>query len=116
MRKFLVIVLAIVTAFFVISAIVGFLQAAETKVSTARVTVFADVSTCWSGQVGDSTQEGCGRRDLEITSDLGVFVAVVQKKSDDSKALTVRITPSGGIPKEATTTASFGVVTVSAQG
>jgi len=116
MRKFLVIVAAIVAAFFIITAIIAGLGVGTPKVTTARVVVFAEVSTCWSGQIGDATQDGCGRAEFDIKSDIGIFVAVVQKKSDDAAVLTVRITPTGKPSKETTTTAAFGVVTVTAQG
>ena len=116
-KKFLLIVAAVVTAFFVITLIIGLLTGTGApKATTARVTVFADTSLCWSGSIGDATHEGCGRRDIDISNDLGIFVAVVQKQSDDSKALTVRITPTGGKAKESTTTAAYGVVSVSATG
>jgi hypothetical protein len=116
-KKFLIIVAAIVTAFFVIGLVLGLLAGTVAPTATtARVTVFAETSLCWSGSIGDATQEGCGRRDYDITSDLGIFAAVVQKQSDDTKTLTVRITPTGGESKEATTTAAYGVVTVTAGG
>jgi hypothetical protein len=87
-----------------------------TGATTARVEVIAAPSVCWSGAIGDVTHDGCGNKTLNITSDIGIFAAAVQKQGDDSNPLTVRITPTGEQSKENTTTAAYGVVTVTAGG
>lgn len=114
MRKFLTIVGAIVVAFFIIAFIVGLVAGSSVDEPTqAEVRVRAGAETCWSGQIGDATREGCGLATYPVSSDLGIVVAVVQKKADDPNPLTVEVWINGAIADTATTSAAYGIVTVS---
>jgi hypothetical protein len=115
MKKFLTIVGAIVVAFFIITLIIGLVAGTSTNEPTqAEVRVRTGSSTCWSGQIDDATKEGCGERTYTVSNDLGIIVAVVQKKSDDQIGLTVEVWIDGKLADTATTNAAYGVVTVSA--
>ena len=114
-KRFLTIVAAIVVAFFVIALVVGLMAGTSTKEPTqAEVRVRAGAATCWSGQIGDATRDGCGLATYPVSSDLGIIVAVVQKKADDPNPLTVEVWINGEIADTATTSAAYGIVTVSA--
>ena len=115
MKKFFTIVGAIVVAFFIITLIVGLVAGTSTNEPTqAEVRVRAGAATCWSGSIVDATREGCGARTYPVSSDLGIIVAVLQKKSDDQEGLTVEVWIDGELADTATTNAAYGVVTVSA--
>ena len=109
-KTFLKIVAAVI-GLYVIGQMVG----TSTKEPTrAEVRVRTGPSTCWSGQIDDATRDGCGAMTYPVSSDLGSIVAVVQKKSDDAEGLTVEVWIDGKLADTATTTAAYGLVTVSA--
>lgn len=71
----------------------------------------------WSGYIHDASYDGYGNQTID-PSGSGILVAVVQKESSGNGQLTVKIIDKGWIIKnrvvdEATTTASYGMVTVS---
>jgi hypothetical protein len=79
----------------------------------AEIVIEADSATCWSGQVGDATRNGCGSRTLQLASDIGIYVAVLQKSGQDNSKLTVTLNVKGETMDREYTTSPFGVVTVS---
>lgn len=114
-KKFLIIVLVSLIAFAAIALIVGlFADTLNMTPTEGEVRVRAGAATCWSGQIGDATRDGCGAMTYPVSSDLGSIVAVVQKKSDDAEGLTVEVWIDGKLADTATTTAAYGLVTVSA--
>lgn len=73
-------------------------------------------SGCWSGSFGNlgrsSSIDGCGSKDVSWACD-GVLVAVVQKDDEGSWTLGVQILLNGRVIQSSSTSAGFGVVTVS---
>lgn len=113
MKKFLIIVLVSLIAFVVIALIAGsFAGTISTEPTQGEVRVRAGAETCWSGQIGDATRDGCGAMTYPVSGDFGIIVAVVQKKSDDKNGLTVEVWIDGKLADTATTNASYGLVTV----
>ena len=82
----------------------------------ATIQVEAPASLCWSGAIGDATRDGCGDATFEIDSSISIFVANAQKQSDDSRPLTLKLIIEGKVVDTATTTAAYGIATVSGQG
>ncbi len=71
----------------------------------------------WSGSINtDGTGQsvdGSGNKDIDIPSNVNIVAAVIQKSEDNSQTLTVNILKDGKIVKSASTSASYGVVSIS---
>ena len=71
----------------------------------------------WSGSIGDagsqSSYDGSGEDTVDLGNAKSVVSAVIQKKTADSSELKVEILKDGKVLKEGSTTAEYGVVTVS---
>jgi len=74
-------------------------------------------SGSWSGSIGSidqSTYDGAGDKTIDVKDvSGGILVAVIQKQGGDSSELKVEILKDGKVIKEGSTTAAYGVVTVS---
>jgi hypothetical protein len=83
--------------------------------SSATFTVEIDCDTEWSGSIGglggSSTESGYG--DARYTITTSIVSAVIQKQTDWG-SLTVRILRNNKVVAQQSTTAAYGVVTVSA--
>ena len=75
------------------------------------VSVVAPAHRCWSGQIGNSTKQGCGSKSYEI--DETIIVAVVQKHTPGRWRMRVSLVMDGKTKDEAQTTAAFGTAQVS---
>jgi hypothetical protein len=84
-----------------------------------NVTVRVDYDGDWTGNVGGAAAsrsvEGSGSEDISVAvqSDWDVVTATMQKDDDGSGTMTVRILIDGEVVQESSTSAEFGVVTVS---
>ena len=109
--KIAAIVLAVLVA---LSLIFGFFANSLSPFSPVlgEVRVVAQQRVCWSGSIGDSTKQGCGSAVYQVEGDLGFIVAVVQKQDAEMLPLTVEIWIDNEMRDTATTTASYGLVTV----
>ncbi|RAP43432.1 hypothetical protein [uncultured Methanosphaera sp.] len=73
----------------------------------------------WSGSInngdGSSTYSGDGNETINVTnsSDYSIVSAAIQKQGGNSRELKVQIIRNGEIKKEQSTTAEYGVVSVS---
>lgn len=81
-----------------------------------QVKIIADGS--WSGSIGSgssqSSYDGTGEKTIDIdNSGFNIVSAAIQKKSGDSSELKVQILKDGKVLKEASTTAEYGVVSLS---
>ena len=83
---------------------------------TAQISVDASSNVCWSGSFEGATHDGCGTTSIQVDSDIAIFAAVVQKKSPGGGTLTISLIVDGKAIDTATTTAEYGVVTVSGRG
>lgn len=81
------------------------------------ITVEVDYSGSWSGSVGDDESQrsvdGSGTEEFEVNPDSMVVSGTFQKDDDSSDELTVRIKQDGEVVNEQSTTAEYGVVSVS---
>ena len=88
----------------------------EAASAPATVQVRVSYDGDWSGSYGDvggqSSIDGSGSRTIEFPAESIVSVAF-QKKGGDSKPLTVEIIKDGTVLKSGSTTAAYGVVSVS---
>lgn len=93
-------------------------NAADSNANQAKgVQVHIICEGSWSGAIGDissqSTYDGSGEDTIDLKDAKGVVSAAIQKKSGDSSELKVEIIKDGKVIKEGSTTAEYGVVTVS---
>ena len=86
-------------------------EKAEDEIRSKEATVLVEAApdVCWSGAIGGSTREGCGNARFNVTGVTGLS-AVVQNKGAGS--LTIAIVQDGKETDRKTTTAEYGVVTV----
>lgn len=86
--------------------------------STSTVTIEVDYSGSWSGCYGDLgstlSVDGSGYRTFTINNPDFCVSAVFQKSDDSAKTLNVKIKQGGTVLKQGSTSASYGVVSVSA--
>lgn len=93
--------------------LLGLLTACEEQVpKTATVRIETDADTCWSGAIGDATQDGCGPASFEIDGTSGIFSANAQKQDDSKSPLTVILVVDGEEVDRTTTSAAYGVAQV----
>lgn len=78
----------------------------------ATVRITADPATCWTANVGNATQEGCGPKEFPVTDSLGLFSSTAQKKDETTGELAIAIVQDGEVVESNSTSAAFGVVTV----
>lgn len=80
-----------------------------------QVHIISDGS--WSGSIGDlggqSTYDGSGEDTIDLGDAESVVSAAIQKQTGDSSELKVEIIKDGKVIKEGSTTAEYGVVSVS---
>lgn len=92
-------------------------SADETESSDAGIEVRISYSGDWSGSVGgdgtSSSVEGSGDETIPIDGDPATVAATIQKQDDSSDELTVAILEDGEVIVEESTTAEYGVVSVS---
>lgn len=81
--------------------------------TSAVARIEAPEGSCWSGSIGDVTRDGCGSSRVELDKSWAHAV-MVQKDGDDTSPLTVIIEIDGQEKDRGTTTAAYGVVTVTA--
>lgn len=71
----------------------------------------------WSGSIGDiggqSTYDGSGEDTIDLGDADSIVSAAIQKQTGDSSELKVEILKDGKVIKDGSTTAEYGVVTVS---
>jgi hypothetical protein len=79
---------------------------------TGVVTVIAPPGRCWSGAIGDSTKEGCGRKEFVIEGE-AIIAANAQKTDPGRWQLTITLEVDGEEKDRATTDAQFGLAQVS---
>ena len=89
----------------------------DTTTSTATGTqIQIDYSGSWSGSYSDEsgTQsiDGTGSKTINASSSDITTTAVIQKQAGNSKKLTVNIIKDGNVVATKSTTAEYGVVTV----
>ena len=89
----------------------------ETESSDAGIEVRISYSGEWSGSVGgdgtSSSVDGSGDETIPIDGDPATVSASIQKQDDSNDELTVAIVEDGEVIVEESTTAEYGVVTVS---
>jgi hypothetical protein len=78
----------------------------------ATVRVEAPDGVCWSGSIGNATQDGCGTQEFPVTDELGIFSSNVQKKDDSAEPVTISIVQDGEVKESNSTSAPFGVAQV----
>lgn len=93
-------------------------DAKEDTVEQAKgVQVHIITDGSWSGSVGDidgqSTYDGSGEDTIDLGDADSIVSVVIQKKSGGSSELKVEILKDGKVIKDGSTTAEYGVVTVS---
>jgi hypothetical protein len=121
-RLIVAIVLLIIVVIIVIAAAASFSPLGPPPDYAVRVTMPA--GQCWSGSIGvdvnQASHEGCGTRTIDVRDDCDIaVVAVIQKGFDDITlepfpgTLTVDILRSGEVVETSSTSADFGVVSVS---
>ena len=111
-----VFIVGIVILFSVVGGIIWYSTMLSIPgMSTATFNVVIQSDTSWSGSIGGGTSsrtiQGDGSETWEITGTMAV--AVIQKQTSDGY-LTVKITRNGNVVAQQSTTADYGVVTVSA--
>ena len=109
MKKFAVI-------FFVLSIVFLTIMVLLTIIPTAGSATFkvqVSSSSCWSGYLGNASVEGCGSKVIEVNSSTGIFAGNVQKQSDDGIPLTLKLEIDGKVVDQATTSAAYGIASVS---
>lgn len=80
---------------------------------TAVVRIEAAEDVCWSGAIGNATEDGCGNATFEDVDGIGgIYSANAQKQDDSPEPLTIILEVGGEVADEATTDAAFGVVQV----
>ena len=86
-------------------------EEAEEEIRSKEATVLVEAApdVCWSGAIGGSTREGCGNGRFDVTGVTGLS-AVVQNKG--AGTLTVAIVQDGKETDRKSTTAEYGVVSV----
>lgn len=89
----------------------------ESESSDAGIEVRISYSGEWSGSIGgdgtSSSVDGSGDETIPIDDDLSTVSATVQKEDDSSDELTVAILEDSEVVVEESTTAEYGVVSVS---
>jgi hypothetical protein len=83
--------------------------ASETTATVEVRTAPADL--CWSGAFGNRTVDGCGDTKVDLQSDMGIFSANAQKQ-DEFGSLTLILFVNGKQVDSVTTTAAYGVASV----
>lgn len=90
---------------------------ADSTPEVKGVQVHVTYDGSWSGSIGDvssqSTYSGTGEDTIDLPDAQSIVSAVVQKQSGDTSELKVEILKDGKVIKEGTTSAEYGVVTVS---
>jgi hypothetical protein len=99
-------------AFMLIAVAVVLAGCADTLTKKpGTVEIQAPAGKCWSGQIGDSTKDGCGSESYEI--DETIIVAVVQKRTPGRWKMRVVLVIDGKTKDEAQSTAQQGIAQVS---
>lgn len=86
----------------------------RTEAKTNEATIQIEYSGSWSGSIGGDNSrsvDGTGSETYTVEGD--IIVATIQKDDDSSDELTVSIMVEGKTEETESTTASYGVVTVS---
>jgi hypothetical protein len=102
----------------ILFAILGNLDdGGSSEQSTDQATAIVEVRTapvdlCWSGAFGNRSVDGCGDSRVDLQSDIGIFSANAQKQ-DEFGSLTLVLLVNGKQVDSATTTAAYGVASVS---
>ena len=100
--------------FSMILCIMLFCVIIPTSVSAGSATIKISYDGDWSGSLGGDTSKSVDGSGTETHSATGsVIVAVIQKDDDSSNRLKVEIIVNGNVVASETTTASYGVVSVS---
>ena len=112
--------IGIIAAVIIVSSIIGAIWWSSTimnypGMSEASFTIVIDSDTSWSGAIGglgsSRTESGTGHASFTIES--SIVSAVIQKQTEWGY-LTVKILKNSQVLDQQTTTAAYGVVTVSA--
>jgi hypothetical protein len=86
----------------------GVKKITDTKEATVRIE--APAGLCWSGSIGDATQEGCGDASFPVRTAAGNLVSAnVQKKSAAAGTLTIVIEIGGVEKARNSTSAAYGL-------
>ena len=116
LTKLALIAVAVTTAASTTGCSAAMLDAAGSSSSSDHKVVHVQASSpygeeCWSGSFGSRTVDGCG--DQDVTVDGFVASAVVQRKNAITGTLHLTLTDSSGkVLDDQTTTAEYGVVSV----
>jgi hypothetical protein len=86
-----------------------------TPTAAAVVEVIAPPSLCWSGAFGDRTVEGCGNQTVPVEDMAGVYSANAQKQDEGSSELTLVLKVGGQELDRTSTSAAYGVASVTGQ-
>lgn len=78
----------------------------------AIVRVEAPPASCWSGSIGDATQDGCGTREIPVDGVGGIYSANAQKQSEGDWSLSIILLVDGEEVDRSTTTAEYGIAQV----
>jgi hypothetical protein len=98
------------------SMLMGSALNSATATHTEIVHVYAPPDGCWSGAIGDSTKEGCGPADIQISQSGPIAAANAQKQADGDWQLGLALEINGKIVDSSVTTAQYGVAEVSGGG
>lgn len=83
-----------------------------TRTQDATVIIDSPEGLCWSANVAMATQEGCGRQEIKVHDDLGMFSSNVQKQGDKPGTVSISIMIDGQMRESNSTSAAYGVAQV----
>lgn len=81
----------------------------------AIVRVSAADSICWTANIDNASQEGCGTKEFPVTDPTGLFSSNVQKKDDGPGTVTISVVQDGKELASNSTSAAYGVAQVVVQ-
>lgn len=85
--------------------------------SAEGIQIVVDYSGNWQGSYGDETGQqsvqGSGKKTISVSGNPSIVSAVMQKMDGGSETLTVKILKDGSVKQSKSTSADYGVVTVS---
>jgi hypothetical protein len=86
-----------------------------TDSSGATVRVEAPGDLCWSGAFGNRTVDGCGSSTVPVSGLGDIYSANAQKQDDSPSTLTLVLTIDGEEVDRTSTSAAYGVASVTGQ-
>lgn len=87
-------------------------QLRMTRTQDATVIIDSPEGLCWSANVGMATREGCGRDEISVHDDTGVFSSNVQKRTAEPGTVAISIVIDGATEESNSTSAAYGMAQV----